>query len=510
MEALKEKKIRIIHLDARGVASEVPLKEKRNGPAFLAFFTGADSSRNSVKPLPPLQKEIPLKREPSGSRPDRWSAFRNRMTPQAKAVQIPAQKSPLLPPQIRAEILHDLKTEKPTEKNGLLFSLRAQILLGQVKASAKKFSRDLRETLEDLRSSKKAAKPSEVPPPKAVSKKNPLKNGRLKSEEIYKWVALEEKIIHDYTEEKTVTAKGPEETYAWVALEEKIIHPYAENKEDFSEEPVFLPKAPEKQSVPVFETFSTQTMASPASKKPVPQEAPQKSGMNLVTLGIVGFAVAGIMAGIFAFQWISTQRAFTDEIEKVQSEKKQAERSHAEVQRAMENQLAEVAWLNSQVRDLNSELMRTQDQRDAYKLDLARVTSRYESELSALREDLGGKASVIAVLKAQIRVLSEALDQASGASVAGAASQYFVPPSGSTASSSRGRVSKIEAQKGFLVVDKGSNEGVRFGDSVTISRDGAGLTIGRIDRVYSTMSSVIVPNKNILNTIREGDTVSFI
>jgi hypothetical protein len=525
-------------LDAQGVASVVPLKEKKNGPAFLAFFTGADSSRNSAKPLPALREAIPLSKASSKSSSNRFSVTRGRTLPKIMTPQAPAQKLSAFPKKTQQEIPSNTKVENPEERPGILLSLRAQILMGQMTAWVMKTSHEFRAIFSKPASSKKIVKQVSVSRPEPVFKKNPFKISSSKAREIHQWVALEEKIIHDYAEQKTTSLQIPAETLEWVALEEKIIHDYAEQKiapletpvetrewvaleekiihfyaeekVDIPEEPILLPRGTEKQSLPAFETFSTQTTASPAFKIPEKKEPSRKSRINLINPWILGVIAAGLVVGFVTLQGILSQRALTGKIETLQGEKKQIEQSYAEVQRAMENQLAEVAWLNSQVRNTAAELTAAQEQRDAYKRDLARIVSRYESQINSLREDLASKDSIIAALKAQIQVLGEVFDQASGVFVPGAASQFLLTSSGSRASSERGRVSKIEAQKGFFVVDRGANQGVKFGDSVTVSRGGIGLTVGRVDRVYSTSSSVIVPSRNILSSIREGDTVSFI
>ncbi len=83
-----------------------------------------------------------------------------------------------------------------------------------------------------------------------------------------KWVALEEKIVHDYKEQKTVQFKSPVPSpktpvkqpevrnlpradltvvKSWVALEEKIVHDYKEQKKEQFKSPVPSSKTPVKQ-----------------------------------------------------------------------------------------------------------------------------------------------------------------------------------------------------------------------------------------------------------------------
>jgi len=499
MEALKDKRIKIIHLDAQGVASVVPLKEKKRGPAFLTtFFTSSDSSRNSAKPLPSLREAISLDKIPSKNSPARLFTTRARTFPRISASQVPAQRAPVPQKEGRQEVLSHTRVEIPKEKSGTLFLLRAQIFAGQIAALAKKSGRDLRTAFSRPQSSIKRVKPLPAPRQEPVLKKNRPKITSQKAEEIYQWVALEEKIIHDYTQQELASPEAPVESNSWVALEEKIVHFYAEEKAGIADEPILLPSSPEKQSLPAFETFSTQTTAFPASKVSIRKEPFRGPKINFMTLGIIAVVALGLVVGALVFQGVSSQQEFSWQLEKLQGEKKQVERAYGETQQALESQLAEEAWLNSRILAMNDELKVAQGQRDAHKANLVRITNYYESQINSLREDIRNKESVIVALKAQVQVLGEVFNQASGVSVPSAISP------------GNGRVSEIEVQKGFFVVDKGSSQGVKYGDSVIVSRAGVGLTVGRIDRVYSTMSSVIVPDRNVLRNVREGDSVFFV
>ena len=300
----------------------------------------------------------------------------------------------------------------------------------------------------------------------------------------------------------------------WVGLEEKIIHDYAEKKTVSSGRTVSLPKIPPKQSPAAFETFSTQTTISlPNASK---TEEPLRSTITKKSfkfperaLLLPGWLLASVFIFLFV-QEVPRVREVSLQLAEVQSKKTWLEQSYADLKKVSVEKSAEIQWLNSQLRDMAAELRTAQGQRDAYKLDLTRIAARYESQINVLREDVRTRDAVVSVLKAQIQAFEGILDRGGIAAVPGAASQVFQPSSTITpAYSAHGKVTTVNGRQGFFVIDMGAEQGVRSGSAVAVSRGSTGVTVGRIDRVYPTMSAVIVPDNRVLSNIFEGDTVSF-
>lgn len=379
------------------------------------------------------------------------------------------------------------------------------------------------------------------------------------------WVAMEEKIVHDYTERKaalpskpapsTVSPKGlglfrfltslrsapltPGKTASakeasrkpallrmprmpqidlskikkWSGMGTKIIQGPVEKRSVPGIPVPSSPRAPERAAPANFETFNTRTTVSPLSAPNTakPSVAARLRGsfkISWTALLLPGWVLAGILA-FFAVQEFSKNQEISSQLTQVTSTKNWLERSYADLKQASVEKSAEIQWLNSQIREMTEELTAVKGQRDTYKADIARLAARYESELNRLRDDLSTKDAVVSGLKAQIRAFEGILDKGGIAAVPGAVSQVFSSPVEAMASSVRGRVVSVNARQGFLVIDTGYEQGINVGGRVVISRGGTQLAMGRVDRVYPTMSTVIVPERRTLNNIYEGDAVSF-
>ena len=310
---------------------------------------------------------------------------------------------------------------------------------------------------------------------------------------------------------------------SWVGLEEKIVHDYKEQKIAAFKRPPLQVQPSVKPSLPAFETFSTQTTVSlspsvPRFKGPVvrlPKEASQGSmGRSLAVL-----ASLAVCALVFVYaQGILSGREASRQLAQLQSEKQKLEQSYAQLKSASAQQTVEMQELSNQLRDMTLELKRAQDQKKVsnrilekkYREELMRLTVQYETQLNALQEALRTRDAIVNALKAQTQALEKLIDPARIAAVSSVAANFSRRPFFSTgASGAQGRILSINERQGFVVIDRGSEQGTRSGSWIMISRDGAELTIGRVDRVYPSMSAVLVRDAGILPMLQEGDTVSF-
>ena len=308
---------------------------------------------------------------------------------------------------------------------------------------------------------------------------------------------------------------------SWVALEEKIVHDYKEQKTAQRTSAVSLPKIPSQYPSPAFETFTTQTAVSLSSS--VPKLKNLSRGPQKASPGIAGFlwACGLLAAGVFIFlhgqDTFSSHKA-SQKLTQLQSEKEQLGRSYATLKNASEDQSAEMKWLNSQLHKTILEMKTAKAARVAheqglekkYREELMRITVRYEAELAALRGVVQNQNAIVGALKAQSQAFEKIFDQAGMSALSGAAAGFSKGPFSTDGTSSlQGEVTAVNGRQGSVVVDRGANQGVRSGHWITISRSGIGLAGGRIDRVYPTMSVATVRDVNMLRMIQEGDSVSF-
>ncbi|MFA7255309.1 MAG: hypothetical protein WC133_04345 [Candidatus Omnitrophota bacterium] len=306
----------------------------------------------------------------------------------------------------------------------------------------------------------------------------------------------------------------------WVALEEKIVHDYKEQKTAPLKSPVPFSKTPGKQLYPAFETFSTQTAVSAAPRISRLKDPLRDSGKTFSGSGKF-FLSVGLVAGVFVFlyvQGIYQDRAASQMLAQLQSEKEQLGRSYAALKNASEEQSAEMKGMDSRFQDMVLELKTAKADKIAYEQglekkyreELMRITVRYESELAALRGTVETQQSIVNALKAQSRAFDKIVDQAGMSALSGAAAGLSREPfSTGRGSLSQGEVTSVNGKQGSVVINRGADQGVRSRSWITIFRNGIGLAVGRIDRVYPTMSVAVVRDAAMLQVIQEGDTVAF-
>ncbi|MDD5225871.1 MAG: hypothetical protein PHV97_01630 [Candidatus Omnitrophica bacterium] len=307
------------------------------------------------------------------------------------------------------------------------------------------------------------------------------------------WVALEERIVQDYTEQKTVPAKSPGP----------------------------LPKNQAKKPLQAFETFTTQTAVSLSSSAPKLRNLPRSSPKTFSGMAVFLLACGLFAAGVFVFSYAEdafSSRETSQRLTQLQNEKEQLGRSYAALRSASEDQSAEMKWLNSQLHEMALELKTTKAGRVVfeqglerkYREELMRITVRYEAELAALRGVVENQNAIVEALRAQSQAFEKIIDQAGMSALSGAAAGFSQEPFSTEGTPEvQGEVTSVSERQGSVVINVGATDGVRSGRQIKISRGDIGLATGRIDRVYPTMSVATVRDGGMLQVIQEGDSVSF-
>jgi hypothetical protein len=296
---------------------------------------------------------------------------------------------------------------------------------------------------------------------------------------------------------------------SWAALEEKIVH-------DYKEQNTILSKSPAKQSLPTFETFTTQT-AVPFPQGVSKSKAPLRGSKRtfLIVMGL--FLICGwLAAGVFVFlhsQGVSSNRESSRKLEQLQNEKEELGRSYAALKSSSADHHAEMRWRDSEIRDMASELKAAhasaQGLEEKYRQELMQITVRYEAELAALRSTAETQNAIVIALKAQGQAFDKIVDQAGMSALSGAAAGLSKRASSAGENAMpRGEVTSVNGRQGSVVINMGAEQGARSGRWITISRDGIEIAAGRLDRVYNTMAVALVRDARMLQVIREGDIVS--
>ena len=305
---------------------------------------------------------------------------------------------------------------------------------------------------------------------------------------------------------------------SWVGLEEKIVHDYKAQKTPLFKRPSLVTQASPKPFLPAFETFSTQTTVSlppsiPKLKDPVRFHKRSPQGIRRAFSVLAGLAACTLV--LLYVQGILSSREASRELAQLQSEKVDLEQSYAALQAVSVKQTLEIQGMDRQLRDMAANLKTAQDQKNGflrsfeqkYREELMSLTLHYEAQLDSLHRALQAKEARVNALKAKIQEFEKIVAPVRMSAVSGVAADLFRRPLG--ASGPQGKILSVNGRQGFVVIDLGGEQGARSGGSILFLRDGVVLTTGRIDRVYPSMSAVLVRDAEISAMLQAGDTVSF-
>jgi hypothetical protein len=256
-----------------------------------------------------------------------------------------------------------------------------------------------------------------------------------------------------------------------------------------------LSRTPEKQPLPAFETFSTQTAAFSSRSIPKPRDSFLGAGKIFLKqekfLLVLGWFAAGVLMLLYVQQAFLSHEA-SQKLSQLKNEKKLLEQSYVVLRDTLEDQRAEMRWLNSELQDTTSELKTA------------------KSEINVLRNAVQTQNAIVKALKAQSQAFEKIIDQGGMSALSGAAAglsgEQF---STGRTSVPRGEIAAVNERQGFIVVNMSAAQGAYPGRWITISRNGRGLAVGRIDRVYPTMSVALLRNPGMLRVVQEGDSVLF-
>ncbi len=169
---------------------------------------------------------------------------------------------------------------------------------------------------------------------------------------------------------------------------------------------------------------------------------------------------------------------------------------------------ARVAELEGDLEESRSSLTAAQSERDEFRAD----ANRYRDLYFALREDTegvtpGNDEELILSLQRDLRRVEGELETARNRlrELEGEPeANEFVTR---TLNVVRGKISDVDAQRGFVILDLGSDHDVRQGDELMVHRDGAYIGRVRVSRSQPTESIAQVLSGAAEINIRRGDDV---
>jgi len=391
MKKLSDGKITIVHRDGRNVSG--PLAPRKGG-TFFSFFTspgGRSREKNIAAVLTrPVSKSSPSTVPQVDLAAVRsWVALeekiihdykKQKVAPLTKAVQ----SAKILPDQLPQGSTRHKGQEKKMSSPGALFkgfSLGALFTFLKAEVRGK--------------NTKPALKVSAPKSPRFDLPPVPLNA-------VETWVALEEKIIHDYKERKTARPK--------TILQRKTLA---------------------GQSSPVLESFTTQTAVPLLPEAPRLKDLPRGSKNPLS--GVAGFLlVCGwLTAGAFILaniQGAFSSHGISQKLTQLQKEKKQQDQDYAALKNVSAKQSAALKMAQAEKAAYGQSLDKK------YREELKRTTARYEADLTVLRDTVKTQNAIVSALKAQSQAFEMILDQAGMSALSGTAGFSQKPFSGAETS----------------------------------------------------------------------------
>lgn len=307
---------------------------------------------------------------------------------------------------------------------------------------------------------------------------------------------------------------------SWVALEERIVHDYKAQR-TVPVKPAAPPaQQPVQEKAPIFETLSVQTVTSAPVALP-PLKKPSSDGKrSFFRLGTAVLSLGWMAAGLFAFFYageMSLRQELTLKLAESQGENRQLLRTVSTVKAVVSGQREELQKLNTQVQTLSGELGAAQSKAAAYTAmeksyrdELLRVTAQYEEQVESMRKIVSVRDELVKSLQNHVQAIDKLVTEG-GLATAFSAALKAMEEQKKTAPAApqrpEGNVVMVNRPYQFIVVNLGENQGARAGGLIDIVQDGRPLAQGRLERVYPTMAAVTVLTERALEEIKEGDSV---
>ncbi len=498
MQELKERTIRI----AQGRDRSVPTIPASKTPRFFFRFFSSPSSATPSQTGTNASKKNTLKDSWPRISKDDLVAVRSWVALEEKIIHDYQEQKPILSPKAVSSLKEPASKNPPQAISSRAISSGKSAL---TTGGGKKF--DLFGFLKfrkPVRNNKKihiAFKQPEV-------ETRPLSPGKADLRAIHDFVALEEKIIHHYHDKKS-DPTAP-----------KVSQPAVSSRQiRVAKEPQRLPAVSSgstaKKSPDTFQAFSSHTGISSAGMLPRRETTRDPRQIkSLKPAGLLAFA-GWLVAGAFLFlysQSVDLNREFSTKLDQVLAEKEQIHASYAELKDLSRQQIIEMKWLNGQLQDLSLELQKSRAEKadieknleQVYLKKLGQSNVRYEKDLLVLRDKIQTQNAVISALKAQSAAFEKIIGQAGMAALSGASAGMAQEPFAGS-EGFQGEVVSLSIRQKSVVISLGDTHGARFGSPVKIFRSGIEIAAGRIDRVYPTMSVVLVTDAGMLKLVQPGD-----
>lgn len=290
----------------------------------------------------------------------------------------------------------------------------------------------------------------------------------------------------------------------WVALEERIVHEYQHSGNECPASDVRTPSAEPESAV-----------------KPSKLSKTGKSRAPWAKLFFWVFGLAVVFFALFYFQskfFRKTPLPFSPiSAEAPQQGSRTSASDQLETIRRLKK---EAQGLTQELRSIRKKEVEFQNHEKDYRNELFQLTLAYEEKLSSLRQEDLKKDDLIRGLRASLHEAEINLRKSERTSTASSfsgnalqenpvrASAGMGQAADSKSTRLQGKVVMVNSRYEFVVIDVGSREGVRAGHKVAFYKNGREFASGTVERVYPTLSGAAVFDSGVLAQIQEGEDVS--
>lgn len=235
---------------------------------------------------------------------------------------------------------------------------------------------------------------------------------------------------------------------------------------------------------------------------------------NVAFVLFVALAVVAVGAlGFFLWREFSLRQQTTFQLTEAKSQQAKLEQTVTELKVEVASQKEEIDKL---IADLNAAMAKAalvDTIRSTHEAEIARIKGIYENQTASLRGMAELKNDLIKTLQTELRALRSIFERdvvtvpvaartnepSLAQGIGNTPVSEFKPPSG--------KVSLVDHDNRFLIINIGPSGGAHLDGLVQIHHKGKPLGEGRIDRTYQNLSAVSVANNDVLEHVEVGDQV---
>jgi hypothetical protein len=238
--------------------------------------------------------------------------------------------------------------------------------------------------------------------------------------------------------------------------------------------------------------------------------------LALVFALVVAAAAAGALGFLFTRE-SAARRQMAVQLELARDEQSRLEQSVAGLTSDVEDQQSELQKSTLDLKEANAKAALIDTMRSEHEVELSRVKTFYETQISALKDTVRMRGQLARTLQSDLETIKRILERGAvsasvGAAVPDVSSETPAPSvskpvaESTIASAERAaQVLAVDRENRFIVTDLGPAQGAHAGSFVQLYRGHEHLGQARIDRIYQNLSAATIISEDLLERVEEGD-----